>query len=138
MNRIKTNPLSRILAAPRGRILAAVSSACLAAAFALPVSALSPNGEMGEPVRSIDSADEISDWSALDNQHVLINTTSQNTYLITLKHQCHGLTWAQNVTVSMSNNTIWAGFDAIKANGLQCPIQRISIMSAQELLELDR
>ncbi len=76
MNRIKTNPLSRILAA--------VSSACLAAAFALPVYALSPNGEMGEPVRSIDSADEISDWSALDNQHVLINTTSQNTYLITL------------------------------------------------------
>ncbi len=133
MKPLKTNPQHA-----RNRLIAVFCSGCLAAAFALPVYSLTPNGDMGEPVRSIDSAHEISDWSALDNQHVLINTSGQNTYLITLKHQCHGLTWAQNVTVSMSNNTIWAGFDVIKANGLQCPIQRISIMSAQELLELDR
>jgi hypothetical protein len=36
----------------------------------------------------------------------------------------------------MSNNTIWAGFDAIKADGLQCPIDRINKVSAAELLKL--
>ena len=120
MNQMNKNP--RI---SRSRFLAALFCGCLAVASAPPLYALSPNGDMGESVPNIDSADKISDWSPLDNQHVLVNTAGQNTYLITLKHQCHGLTWAQNVTVSMSNNTIWAGFDAIKANGRQCPIQRI-------------
>ena len=78
----------------------------------------------GEPVQSIPQADRITDWTTVDGQRVMVNN-AQNSYLLTLKHQCHGLAWAQNVTVSMSNNTIWAGFDAIQADGLQCPIDRI-------------
>jgi hypothetical protein len=70
----------------------------------------------GESVRSIPNADGIRGWSHLDNQRVLLNLDEKHTYLLTLKHQCHGLTWAQNVTVTMSNNTIWAGFDAIEAD----------------------
>jgi hypothetical protein len=85
--------------------------------------AISPEAP-GEPVQNIPQADRIVDWTAVDGQRVLVNN-AQNSYLLTLKHQCHGLAWAQNVTVSMSNNTIWAGFDKIQADGLQCPIDRI-------------
>jgi hypothetical protein len=35
----------------------------------------------------------------------------------------------------MSNNTIWAGFDAIKADGLQCPIDSISRVGRKDILE---
>jgi hypothetical protein len=92
---------------------------------------------MGETVSSIQDANEISDWAPIDNQRVLVNLNAQDSYLLTLKHQCHGLTWAQNVTVSMSNNTIWAGFDAIKADGQACPIHSIQKMKARDLLELE-
>ena len=98
--------------------------------------ALPPAEHPGEAVRNIPGAQRISDWNALDNQRVLVNVNATDTYLLTLKQQCHGLGWAQNVTVTMSNNTIWAGFDAIKADGLQCPIDRINRVSATELLQL--
>jgi hypothetical protein len=87
----------------------------------------------GETVQHIDAANGISAWSHIDNQRVLVNVDEQSTYLLTLKHQCHGLAWAQNVTVSMSNNTIWAGFDAIQADGLACPIDRIEKIDAHDL-----
>ena len=87
------------------------------------VHAISPESP-GESVQSIPQADRIVDWTFVDGQRVLVNV-SQNSYLLTLKHQCHGLSWAQNVSVSMSNNTIWAGFDTIRADGLRCPIDQI-------------
>jgi len=112
---------------------------CIATGLTLAGSAaaLPPAPATGEPVTSIPHADKIRDWSALDNQRVLVSVNATDTYLLTLKQQCHGLGWAQNVTVSMSNNTIWAGFDAIRADGLQCPIETISKVSPAELLELD-
>lgn len=111
---------------------------CVAAGLTLAGSAaaLPPVPTDGEPVTSIPNADKIRDWSALDNQRVIVNVNATDTYLLTLKQQCHGLGWAQNVTVSMSNNTIWAGFDAIRADGLQCPIEKISKVPAAGLLEL--
>jgi len=92
---------------------------------------------IGVPVRSIPDANEISNWAHIDNQRVLVNLNAQDSYLITLKYQCHGLAWAQNVSVTMSNNTIWAGFDAIKADGLACPIDSIQKMSPKDLLEFE-
>jgi hypothetical protein len=74
-------------------------------------------------------------WAPLDNQRVLVNLDEKNSYLLTLKHQCHGLAWAQNISVSMSNNTIWAGFDAIEADGRACPIDSIERIDPRRLLE---
>lgn len=88
----------------------------------------------GRDVQSIEAMNGISGWSHIDNQTVLVNLDEKSAYLLTLKHQCHGLAWAQNVTVTMSNNTIWAGFDAIKADGLDCPIDRIEKIDPKDLL----
>jgi len=90
----------------------------------------------GERVQQIDAAAGISGWSHIDNQRVLVNVDEKSTFLLTLKHQCHGLAWAQNVSVTMSNNTIWAGFDAIRADGLACPIDRIEKIDPKTLLDL--
>ena len=100
------------------------------------VLALPPANHQSESVRSIPDAHQISDWTPLDNWRVIVNVNAADTYLLTLKQQCYGLGWAQNISVTMSNNTIWAGFDAIKADGRQCPIDSISRVSASELLEM--
>ncbi len=107
-----------------------LATALLTALLAAPALATIPEGVT---VRSIEGADAISSWSHLDNQRVLLNVDEKNTYLLTLKHQCHGLAWAQNVTVTMSNNTIWAGFDEIQADGLACPIHSIQKIDPNDL-----
>jgi len=106
---------------------------CILSSTAL---ALPPANHHSELVRSIPDAHQISDWTPLDNQRVIVNVNAADTYLLTLKQQCYGLGWAQNISVTMSNNTIWAGFDAIKADGRQCPIDSISRVSASQLLEM--
>ncbi|MFV2091152.1 MAG: DUF6491 family protein [Pseudomonadales bacterium] len=115
--------------------LASLAVAGLLAVFAGSGLQAMPPELIGESVRSIPDANEISNWAHIDNQRVLVNLNAQDSYLITLKYQCHGLSWAQNVSVTMSNNTIWAGFDAIKADGLACPIDSIQKMSSKDLLE---
>jgi hypothetical protein len=83
-----------------------------------------------EPVRSIESANRISGWEHLDDQHVVLRLSAQDQYLITLRNRCLGLSWALNVGVTMSNNTIWAGFDAITVDGNQCEIELINPMGS--------
>ena len=114
----------------RQKVLAA-SIALLASSAAL---AIQPGLE-GESVRNIEAANGISGWEHIDNQRVLVNVDEKSSYLLTLKHQCHGLAWAQNVTVTMSDNTIWAGFDSIRADGLACPIHRIEKIDHSQLLD---
>lgn len=114
------------------RILAVVMA--LTVISSAPLLAMPPELS-GEAVLSIEAGNGISRWSQIDNQRVLVNLDEQSAYLLTLKHQCHGLAWAQNVAVTMSNNTIWAGFDAIKADGLDCPIDRIEKIDPRDLLE---
>ncbi len=114
-------------------LLAALALGAAAGSHALP-----PAPATGEAVSSIPDADRIREWQPLDNRRLLVNMDPEDSYLITLKHQCFGLSWARNVSVTMSNNTIWAGFDEVSADGLACPIDRISKVSGKELLELKK
>ncbi len=117
----------------RSCLAARVAPALAAALLTVPAGALPPAEDatgrlaaaLAAPVRSIPMANRINGWEQLDNQHVVLRLDDHD-YLITLKDQCPGLTWAQAVAVTMSNNTIWAGFDAITADGWQCPIERIN------------
>ena len=101
---------------------------------ALPVFGLPPKTEhasallqhLQEPVQNIESANRINDWEQLDDQHLVLRLGPQDRYLITLKNRCVGLSWARNVGVTMSDNTIWAGFDAITVDGNQCEIETIN------------
>lgn len=109
------------------------------AAFALPNVAL-PTGNgstdssnIGETVLSIQSANLINDWEQIDKQRVVLSLGPDESYLLTLKSQCQGLSWARNIGVTMSNNTIWAEFDAVTTDGMQCPIQRINRVTREQV-----
>lgn len=112
-------------------------AAALAALMAAPSSALPPAEDTpatllrdGEPVISIPAADAIRDFHALDDEHVMLELEAGQHYLLTLNRQCVGLRWARHVGVTASQNTIWAGFDALTADGEACPIRTIHRLDA--------
>ena len=79
----------------------------------------------GEVVDRIAFADQIDDWKLLDNRHAVVKVGNHQNYLLTFTNDCYRLSWAQHVGVSSSNNTIYAGFDYVTADGWQCPIESI-------------
>lgn len=107
----------------------------LAALLASEVSALPPEQpdltalvRSGEPVSSIPTADSVQAFAALDDEHVLLSLGEERSYVLTLNRECFGLRWARHVGVTASENTIWAGFDALTADGEACPIREIHLV----------
>ncbi len=99
-----------------------MASVVLAASLmAAPVHAL----PAGKEVRNIPAANTLTDWRALDKRHLLLQFTPERRYRVRLSTTCVNLTWADQLGISRSNNTIWAGFDYVLADGRQCSIERI-------------
>ncbi len=94
-------------------------------AFALPTA--------GEPVAMIPYANEITRFETIDNQHLLVSVDPERTYVLEFKEQCHHLSFARHIGVSMANNTIWAGFDYVTADGAQCTIDSIQKLTTKTL-----
>ena len=86
-------------------------------------------------MHSIPSAHQIQAFEALDTMHVRVSVEDAD-YILTLKVACHQLAYAANVAVSMADNTIWADFDYVTADGWQCPIDTIRKVTPQELKRL--
>ena len=88
--------------------------------------------EPGLPVNKIPFADRISDWQAVDKRHLVVSTSPSRSYLLTLRRECHTLSFANRLGVSSSNNTVYAGFDYVTSDGQRCAIQRINEITNDE------
>lgn len=103
----------------------------MAAAASLSAAALPPAHDAetlmqsGQPVPSIPTASGIAAFTTLDDEHVMLSLSDNQHYLLTLNRECFGLRWARHVGVTVSDNAIWAGFDALTADGTACPIREI-------------
>ena len=100
-------------------------------ALALPVTALPPADpdpaalvRSGEPVTSIPTADRLRGFETLDAEHVILSSGDKH-YLLTLNRECFRLRFARHVGVTTSDNAVWAGFDALTADGEACRIREI-------------
>ena len=98
-------------------------------AVCLTAQAMIPTGEL---VRKIPFASSIDSWHAVDDRHVVISMSRSKNYLLTLRRECPALPFASNFGVSASNNTIYAGFDYITADGRKCSIKTINRLSRDE------
>jgi hypothetical protein len=96
---------------------------------AITASAMTPTGS---PVKKITSASSISGWHAVDPRRVVISFSPTKNYLLTLRRDCHSLNFASSVSVTTSNNTIYAGFDSVTVDGQRCGIQKINKLSKAE------
>lgn len=85
-----------------------------------------------ERVSSIPGASDVLDFQTLDNAHVMLSTPGDRRYLLTLNRECVGLRWARHVGVTASGDTIWAGFDALTADGEACQIREIHLLHTED------
>lgn len=111
---------------PGAAVFTAIAALSVPAA-ALPPAELDPQAlrAAGEPVMQIPTAHRIYDFEALDAEHVVLTTVEDTRYLLTLNRECFNLRFARHVDVSTSDDTIWAGFDSLTADGEACSIRTI-------------
>jgi hypothetical protein len=118
----------------------------LCAALTAPVVLSLPNSSPGDKainaggllrnavaVEQIPAARSAGDLTAIDLSHVLLSTADDKRYLLTLRRRCPELRWARHVGVTASGNSIWAGFDALTADGQTCQIQEIHRLDGRAL-----
>jgi len=65
-----------------------------------------------EPLKRI-TAFRFDSWSSLGQSHLIIKTTFNKPYLITLKTRCYDLRMAQVIGIDNTGSTLQAGFDSI-------------------------
>ena len=128
-----------LLLATRLPSMAAVCAAAVCAAlfvaapaFPLPETAAGASAggarallEMATPVQQIPAARSAGDLTTVDPSHVLLSTADEVRYLLTLNRDCPELRWARHIGITASGNSIWAGFDALTADGQACQIREI-------------
>ncbi|MCP4271099.1 MAG: hypothetical protein GY781_03925 [Gammaproteobacteria bacterium] len=65
-----------------------------------------------EPLKHI-TAFRFDSWSTLGQNHLIIRTSFNKPYLITLKNRCYDLRMAQVIGIDNTGSTLQAGFDSI-------------------------
>jgi len=78
-------------------------------------------------------------WNELDDKHLIIKTSPQKPYLITLKQSCHNLRFTQNIGVDNHGSTLSARFDSIVVPDFpeqRCFIDKIHPLSKEQAKEL--
>ena len=103
----------------------------LAACCAVPVSssALPPAARTVDKIPLINA---LSTWQAIDDRHLVLSLSPSQSYLLTLVRDCHSLVSASRLGVSASNNTVYAGFDYITADGESCTINSIERLEGSD------
>ena len=101
----------------------------LSLSWAIDSHAMTP---VGSPVTKIPLISNLSTWQALDQRRLVLSLNPMQNYLVTLSRSCHSLPKASHVGVSASNNTVYAGFDYITADGERCAIKAINRLSDDE------
>jgi hypothetical protein len=92
----------------------------------------------GIPVKKIPQASQIDAWQVLDKSRLIVSRRSAKNYLVTLRRECHELSFTQNVGISSSNNTVYAGFDYVTAGQQRCAIESINEISPAQKADLTR
>ena len=87
---------------------------------------------VGAPVDKIPWISNVTTWQALDSRRLVVSLNAKQNYLVTLNKDCRALPSASHLGVSASNNTVYAGFDYITADGERCHIKTINQLSHAE------
>ena len=90
----------------------------------------------GLPVKKISFADRINTWEVVDGQHLLVSLSKSKAYLLKVRDNCRSLQSTHKVGISSSNNTVYAGFDYVTADGQRCGIQSINKLTKAELASI--
>jgi hypothetical protein len=64
-------------------------------------------------------------WDALGDNHLVLFTTPNDAYLITVQPPCTDLDFAQGIGLTATGSTVHARLDSVIVKGWRCPINEI-------------
>ncbi len=79
----------------------------------------------GEPVDRITWLGRFDSWESLGDNQLLIFTTPNDAYLLSVTPPCTDLPFAQGIGVTATGNTITARLDSVIVKGWRCQIAQI-------------
>jgi hypothetical protein len=79
----------------------------------------------GEPQENFTWLGRYYSWDALGDNHLVLFTTPNDAYLITVQPPCTDLPFAQGIGLSSTGNTVHARLDSVIVKGWRCPINEI-------------
>jgi hypothetical protein len=88
----------------------------------------------GEPVSQFNMYSRFDSWSAVDNEHVLIHTNVNESYLLTVAPFCTELPFATSIALtSRFPNTVQSGFDSVRVGRESCRITEIRPVNYKQM-----
>jgi hypothetical protein len=88
----------------------------------------------GEPVSQFSMHSRFDGWTPIDNEHVLVHTNVNETYLLTLAPNCFELPFATAIGVtSKFPHTVQSGFDSIRVGRDTCRITEIRPVNYRQM-----
>jgi len=79
----------------------------------------------GEPQDSFTWLGSYYSWDALGDNHLVLFTTPNDAYLITVQPPCTDLNFAQAIGLTATASTVHARLDSVIVKGWRCPINEI-------------
>jgi hypothetical protein len=79
----------------------------------------------GKPVDHLTWFTNYNSWTPISPDQLVLWTDINDAYLITVFHPCTDLMFARRIGLSPSGGTIYAHFDAVRADGWRCLIDTI-------------
>jgi len=88
----------------------------------------------GEPVMQVTSYSHFDSWTPIDNEHVLIHTNVNQTYLFTLAPPCINMPFANHIGIrTRFPHTIASGFDSVRVGREDCRILEIRPVNYKQM-----
>lgn len=79
----------------------------------------------GKPVDRFTWLTSYNGWEPISPDQLVVWTDLNDAYLITVFHPCTDLMFARRIGLTSSGDTVYAHFDAVKAEGWKCMIKTI-------------
>jgi hypothetical protein len=92
----------------------------------------------GAPVERINTYTGLDRWQSLAADKLVIWTSVNRVFLLTLRAPCSGLDFQQAIAITSSNNIIDRRFDRVQVDGLSCYISEIRPIDYKALMQEER
>jgi hypothetical protein len=92
----------------------------------------------GAPVERINTYTGLDRWQSLAADKLVIWTSVNRVFLLTLRAPCSGLEFQQVIAITSSNNIIDRSFDRVQVDGLSCYLSEIRPIDYKALKQEER
>jgi hypothetical protein len=79
----------------------------------------------GEPIDRFTWLGRYYSWESLGNNQLVLHTTPNDAYLLTVSPPCNDLNFVQAIGLTSTGNTVSARLDSVRVKGWNCPIAQI-------------